>query len=178
MLNFSTIFVVSLKIRASQKALPTEVRRAEITVNLTKPLHRHPKNVSEMRIMPEINPQRLMNDLRHLRSIGQYGTGVVRPAFSTKDMEARQWLLDWMGTAGLKASMDGVGNVIGQFSNPGKGILIGSHTDTQPQGGWLDGSLGVLYGFEIAKAFAEDRRTAHFVVDLASCSDSGRELAA
>ena len=121
--------------------------------------------------MSEINPQRLMNDLRHLRTIGKYGTGVVRPAFSTKDMEARQWLLDRMGEAGLKASMDGVGNVFGRSPNPGRGVLIGSHTDTQPQGGWLDGSLGVIYGLEIARSFAEDRRTAHFAVDAASWSD-------
>jgi len=124
-----------------------------------------------MNIMSEINPQRLMKDLRHLRTIGKYGTGVVRPAFSTKDMEARQWLLDRMGEAGLKASMDGVGNVFGRSPNPGRGILIGSHTDTQPQGGWLDGSLGVIYGLEIARSFAEDRRTAHFAVDAASWSD-------
>jgi N-carbamoyl-L-amino-acid hydrolase len=124
-----------------------------------------------MRIMPEIKPQRLMNDLRHLRTIGEYGTGAVRPAFSTKDMEARQWLLDRMGAAGLKAALDGVGNVFGRSRNPGRGILIGSHTDTQPQGGWLDGSLGVLYGLEIMRAFAEDRRTAHFAVDVASWSD-------
>jgi N-carbamoyl-L-amino-acid hydrolase len=121
--------------------------------------------------MPEINPQRLMNDLRHLRTIGKYGTGVVRPAFSSKDMEARRWLLDRMGKAGLKASMDGVGNVFGRSANPGRGILIGSHTDTQPQGGWLDGSLGVIYGLEIARSLAEDRRTAHFAVDVASWSD-------
>ena len=55
--------------------------------------------------MPEINPQRLMNDLRHLRTIGQYGTGVVRPAFSTKDMEARQWLLRRMKEAGLASDI-------------------------------------------------------------------------
>jgi N-carbamoyl-L-amino-acid hydrolase len=122
-------------------------------------------------IMPEINPQRLMNDLRHLRTIGQYGTGVIRPAFSTKDMEARQWLLDRMSAAGLKTFMDGVGNVFGRSPNPGRGILIGSHTDTQPQGGWLDGSLGVLYGLEIIRALAEDRRTVHFAVDMASWSD-------
>jgi len=121
--------------------------------------------------MPEINPQRLINDLKHLRTIGKYDTGVVRPAFSTKDMEARQWLLDRMGEAGLKASMDGVGNVFGRSPNPGRGVLIGSHTDTQPQGGWLDGSLGVIYGLEIARSFAEDRRTAHFAVDAASWSD-------
>ena len=121
--------------------------------------------------MPEINPQRLMDDLRHLRTIGKYGTGVVRPAFSTKDMAARQWLVDRMGEAGLKASMDGMGNVFGRSRNPGKAILIGSHTDTQPQGGWLDGSLGVIYGLEIARSCAEDRRTAHFAVDVASWSD-------
>ena len=69
--------------------------------------------------MSEIDPHRLMNDLRHLRTIGQYGTGVVRPAFSTKDMAARQWLVDRMDEAGLKASMDGMGNVFGRFRNPG-----------------------------------------------------------
>jgi beta-ureidopropionase / N-carbamoyl-L-amino-acid hydrolase len=124
-----------------------------------------------MNIMPEINPQRLMNDLRHLRTIGNYSTGVIRPAFSTKDMEARQWLLARMKKAGLGATMDGVGNVFGRSSNPRKGVLIGSHTDTQPQGGWLDGSLGVIYGLEIARTFAEDPRTSGYAVDVASWSD-------
>jgi N-carbamoyl-L-amino-acid hydrolase len=124
-----------------------------------------------MNIMSEINPQRLMDDLKHLRTIGKYDTGVVRPALSTKDMEARQWLLDRMGQAGLKASMDGVGNVFGRSPNPGRGVLIGSHTDTQPQGGWLDGSLGVIYGLEIARSCAENPRTAHLTVDVASWSD-------
>ena len=59
----------------------------------------YPKN-GVMNIMPEINPQRFMNDLRHLRTIGQYDTGVVRPAFSIKDMEVRQWLLHWMKETG------------------------------------------------------------------------------
>ena len=36
--------------------------------------------------MPAINPDRLLSDLRHLRSIGAQGIGVVRPAFSPKDM--------------------------------------------------------------------------------------------
>ena len=121
--------------------------------------------------MPEINPQRLMNDLKHLRTIGKYGTGVVRPAFSAKDMEARQWLLNRMKEADLEATMDGVGNVFGRSPHPGKSVLIGSHTDTQPQGGWLDGSLGVIYGLEIARSFAEDRGTAHLAVDVASWSD-------
>jgi N-carbamoyl-L-amino-acid hydrolase len=33
---------------------------------------------------------------------------------------------------------------------------VGSHSETQPRGGWLDGALGVIYGLELARAFAAD----------------------
>ena len=36
-------------------------------------------------------------------------------------------------------------------------MLVGSHSDTQPQGGWLDGALGVVYGLEVVRAFAENQ---------------------
>lgn len=42
--------------------------------------------------MPRIDPDRLLTDLRTLRSIGTKERGVVRPAFSAADMEARRWL--------------------------------------------------------------------------------------
>jgi len=121
--------------------------------------------------MVEINPQRLMNDLKHLRTIGTFSTGVVRPTYSPEDMAARKWLCGRMDEAGLQSTIDGVGNVIGCSSKSGKAVLIGSHTDTQPQGGWLDGTLGVIYGLEIARAFAENRKTAEYPVDVASWSD-------
>ena len=40
----------------------------------------------------------------------------------------------------------------------GVGPLIGSHTDSQPEGGWLDGALGVIAGLEIARAAKEAGR--------------------
>ena len=49
-------------------------------------------------------------DLRHLRSIGAQGRGVVRPAFSATDMEARRWLKSRFEAAGLDATIDGLGN--------------------------------------------------------------------
>ena len=121
--------------------------------------------------MVEINSRRLMQDLVHMRSIGTFGTGVIRRALSPTDMEARQWLGSRMSEAGLTPSIDGVGNVVGKSSNPGKALLIGSHTDTQPQGGWLDGVLGVIYGLEVVRACAEDPATAGYAIDVASWSD-------
>lgn len=121
--------------------------------------------------MPKINSERLMADLRHLRSIGAVDNGVVRPALSEADMTARRWLRDRYAEAGLEASIDGVGNVLGHSRNNGPALLIGSHSDTQPRGGWLDGALGVIYALEIARACAEDPETADLAIDVVSWQD-------
>ncbi|MBT5664694.1 MAG: Zn-dependent hydrolase, partial [Rhodospirillaceae bacterium] len=110
--------------------------------------------------MPKINAERLLKDLRDLRAFGAVENGVVRPAFSDTDMESRRWLAERFADAGLDATMDGVGNVLGRSRKPGPALIIGSHSDTQPRGGWLDGALGVIYGLEAARACAEDPATA------------------
>ena len=98
----------------------------------------------------EIDPERFLSNLRHLRSIGAKGTGVVRRAFSPSDIEARRWVFDQCAGLGLDARIDAAGNVWGLAE--GRGILTGSHTDTQPEGGWLDGALGVIAALEVAQA--------------------------
>lgn len=95
--------------------------------------------------MPD--PARFLADLHALRAIGAQGTGVVRRAFDADDIRARLWLADRFAQAGLDARIDDAGNVWGL----GGPLLIGSHTDTQPEGGWLDGALGVIAGLEVAR---------------------------
>ncbi len=121
--------------------------------------------------MPQIDGERLLGDLATLRGIGASGPGVVRPAFGARDMEARHWLADRFEAAGLEASIDGVGNVVGKSRNPGPALLVGSHSDTQPTGGWLDGALGVIYGLEVARALAEDAGSRDLAVDAVSWQD-------
>ena len=124
--------------------------------------------------MPPINERRLLEDLRELRTFGASGShplGVVRPSFSEPDMAARRWLRKKFANAGLAATIDGVGNVIGRSRNPGPALLLGSHSDTQPRGGWLDGAMGVIYALEAVRALAEDPSTAHLAVDIASWMD-------
>ncbi|HWL73726.1 MAG TPA: hydantoinase/carbamoylase family amidase [Burkholderiaceae bacterium] len=121
--------------------------------------------------MPRIDPDRLLSDLHALRAIGAHGRGVIRPAFSGADMEARRWLQRRYEEAGLDATLDGVGNVLGRSRNPGKALLVGSHSDTQPTGGWLDGALGVIYALEVVRALAADRNTMALAVDAVSFQD-------
>ncbi len=119
----------------------------------------------------EIDPVRLLADLRRLATFGKHGTGVSRVSFSPADVEARHWLCRRMGEAGLSAAIDGIGNVVGEAPAAGPAILIGSHADSVPEGGWLDGALGVVYGIEIARAAIEAGVAARCPVDVAAFQD-------
>jgi len=106
--------------------------------------------------MPTIDGQRVVADLKRLAEFGCYKTGVHRPTYSPVDVESRHWLADRFCEAGLETVIDGIGNVIGRNPRAGRRLLVGSHSETQPYGGWLDGSLGVIYGLELARVFAMD----------------------
>jgi N-carbamoyl-L-amino-acid hydrolase len=124
--------------------------------------------------MPEINPDRLLGDLRELAKIGAYKTGVHRPTFSAQDVEARHWFADRLSAAGLEAQIDGIGSVFGFSRGPGPKILTGSHVESQNYAGWLDGPLGIIYGLETARAFREDPACAGLGVDVAAwCDEEG-----
>jgi len=117
-----------------------------------------------------INAERLLADLRALAKIGQYETGVHRPAFSRDDMAARGWTRDKLREIGLEAGIDEIGNVYGRMPGVEQAVLVGSHTDTVPYGGWLDGALGVVYALEIARCVAESG-SKRMGVDVVSFQD-------
>ncbi|KIC10462.1 allantoate amidohydrolase [Leisingera sp. ANG-M1] len=105
-----------------------------------------------------LDPQRFLDDLHKLRSFGASGVGkgVVRQAYSEADIAARKWLAGRMKQAGLEPHFDPLGNLFGLAGTSGdRSLLVGSHSDSQPEGGWLDGALGVIAGLEIARAAKE-----------------------
>ena len=103
----------------------------------------------------KIDGARFLKDLHDLRAFGAAGVGkgVVRPAYSEADIAARRWLADRMRDAGLRVEVDGMGNLFGIAEGPS--LLLGSHSDSQPEGGWLDGALGVIAALEVARAARE-----------------------
>lgn len=103
--------------------------------------------------MVDIDAARFLGDLETLRGFGRVGTGVVRPALSEPDMAARRWLAARFREAGLRPVFDPLGSLFGlPEGQDAPCLLVGSHSDSQPEGGWLDGPLGVIAGLEAARA--------------------------
>jgi beta-ureidopropionase / N-carbamoyl-L-amino-acid hydrolase len=121
--------------------------------------------------MIEIDGERLLKDLRALAEFGKAGTGVDRLALSAPDLAARRWLTARFAEVGLAAGMDRVGNVFGRDVDASRTVLIGSHTDSVPMGGWLDGALGVIYGLEIARTARARGYAGASGIDLISFQD-------
>ena len=118
-----------------------------------------------------IDGGRLLADLYKLRGFGTYKTGMHRPTYTKVDMESRHWIAEQMRAAGLEAEIDGIGNVYGRSPGDGPRVLLGSHSETQPHAGWLDGALGVMYGLEVARAVGRG-------VDVVSWADEEGHYAA
>ena len=121
--------------------------------------------------MPKIDGSRLIADLKRLAEFGRYETGVDRPTYSEVDVASRHWLAEKYAEAGLDPVIDGIGNVFGQANKATRRLLVGSHSETQPKGGWLDGALGVVYGLELARAFAADPELAGLGIEAVAWAD-------
>src|SRR5437899_2186893 len=96
---------------------------------------------------------------------GLLGGGVTRPAWSPQHEEARAWLITEMRGAGLATWVDPAGNTFGSLgatalASDRPAVLTGSHIDTVPEGGMLDGALGVIAGLECLEVLAKTK-TAH-----------------
>lgn len=106
-----------------------------------------------------INSDRLRKDLHDLAAIGadSESRGIYRMAFTEADWQGRQWFIDRCENAGLTTRMDGAANIIARLDNGTDvpALIIGSHLDTVPCAGGLDGALGVLCGLETVRSIKE-----------------------
>jgi N-carbamoyl-L-amino-acid hydrolase len=74
-----------------------------------------------------VDGARVLADLNALRGIGAYKTGVHKPTFSEPHMRSLEWLAEQLSEAGLTATIDGIGNVLGTSTKAGSKLLAGSH---------------------------------------------------
>ena len=107
--------------------------------------------------MTDINGDRLLADLRTLSTIGgQADGGVDRLAWSEADLAARRWFAERIREAGLEPRVDAAFNVFGHVPGiAGPRLLTGSHLDSVPNGGRLDGAYGAVAGLEVLRTIVE-----------------------
>ncbi|SCX35113.1 Zn-dependent hydrolase [Agrobacterium rosae] len=81
-------------------------------------------------------------------------TGLQRLALTESDREIRDQFVAWCSEAGLTVEVDAMGSIFGRragLDNSLPPIMIGSHLDTQVNGGRYDGIAGVLAGLELVR---------------------------
>jgi beta-ureidopropionase / N-carbamoyl-L-amino-acid hydrolase len=120
-----------------------------------------------------VDGARVLANLNTLRGIGAHKTGVHKPTFSEPHMRSLEWLAAQLPEAGLTATIDGVGNVLGTTTKSGSKLLAGSHLESQNFAGWLDGPLGVVYALEAARVINSDPGVKGAVEVAAWCDEEG-----
>lgn len=126
-----------------------------------------------------IQRERLVKDFEAMAQLTAPGEGINRLAFTDADWEGRQYIIDRMTDAGLFIEIDDFGNVIGYKigKNPDLPVvMVGSHTDSVPNGGNYDGVVGVLSAIEVIRGMTDDGYEHDHTIAVVSfmCEESGR----
>ena len=105
-----------------------------------------------------LDPRRAIADLRELDRLTGGPGGARRVCWTAEWRRAREFLRERLGEIdGVSVEVDEAGNLWAAMTGERPGSLaLGSHIDSVPNGGWLDGALGVMTALELLRAAADD----------------------
>jgi len=97
-----------------------------------------------------------VEDLRRLAALTSDGRGAQRVAWTPTWARAREWLLTELAELPVEVDVDAAGNLWAELRGDAGGpvLALGSHLDSVPDGGWLDGALGVVAALAVLRAAA------------------------
>src|SRR6266446_2589234 len=102
-----------------------------------------------------VDPKRTIAELKELRALTSDDNGAQRIAWSDTWLKARAWFTGKLQGLPVETHYDAAGNHwITLHGESKKALILGSHLDSVPNGGWLDGCLGVMTALEVLRAFA------------------------
>ena len=128
-----------------------------------------------------MNINRLMKNLYKIGRIGYTpGKGITRTAFSAEYYQALDVVKSLFEDAGLVVIKDRVGNIVGKRkgkNSNAKSILMGSHLDTVKNGGFYDGTLGVMAALEVINTLNDySIETNHHIEIIGFNAEEGSEM--
>jgi N-carbamoyl-L-amino-acid hydrolase len=107
-------------------------------------------------IDPErVQPGRVIGDLRELAALTGGPDGARRVCWTPDWMTARAWLRGKLAELPCSVEVDTAGNLWATLAGRSPAVVVvGSHIDSVPHGGWLDGALGVTAALEMLRLCA------------------------
>lgn len=119
--------------------------------------------INEQRFKQNFNAISKFGALENYLQNGKLVGGLTRLAFSPEDAKAREFFIDLAKSYGLDVRVDSVGNIYAKFSDVLEpnlpAISVGSHIDSVPNGGFYDGTLGVMAGLEAIVSIKEKSKS-------------------
>ena len=104
-----------------------------------------------------LDPKRTVSQLKELRRLTSDENGAQRVAWTETWLKAREWFQAQLEDLPVEHHLDSAGNRwVTLEGNSKQSLLLGGHLDSVPNGGWLDGSLGVLSSLEVLRRFAAE----------------------
>ena len=100
---------------------------------------------------------RMIAELRELAELTGDERGAQRLAWTDIWAEAREWERRLLAQLPVEVDVDEAGNQWATLEGRSpKALIVGSHIDSVPNGGWLDGCLGVISALEVLRSLSAD----------------------
>ena len=119
-----------------------------------------------------LSADRIMQRCDALARHSELEGGLTRVFLSPQNRAANELVLGWMREAGMQASVDPIGNVVGRYEGEKRPcLMLGSHLDTVRDAGRYDGMLGVISAIECVGALNEKRKRLPFAIEVIGFGD-------
>jgi N-carbamoyl-L-amino-acid hydrolase len=107
--------------------------------------------------MSTFRPDHVVAALRQLDARTGGPEGSRRLCWTPEWVEARALLRESLATLPVTVDTDEAGNLWAVLTGErADTLVVGSHLDSVPKGGWLDGALGVMSGLELLRSLADE----------------------
>ncbi len=104
-----------------------------------------------------VNASRAIANLRELRTLTGDEFGAQRVAWTPTWIKAREWFQGKLQGLPVEHHHDAAGNTWTTLKGKSdRSLILGSHLDSVPNGGWLDGCLGILAALEVLQTIHEE----------------------
>src|SRR5438552_6076311 len=121
-----------------------------------------------------LSAARIMQRCDALARHSELAGGLTRVYLSPENRAANELVLGWMREAGMPASLDAIGNVVGRYEGERAGLpclMLGSHLDTVRDAGRYDGMLGVISAIECVDDLNRQKLKLPFAIEVVGFGD-------